>query len=169
SSPSLGPVISSTFGGNYGAMGGTGEPVHSIKQELRLASVQQQPLEWTAGVYYDDENAHEFEPLYAASLSPRQVLLNFQPALGAYYIDSTYREYAGFADLNYHITSAFELGVGGRYSKNEQTYHQLNDGFLTGSDDFGTDSDQDVFTYSVDSKYRFTAGLMAYARGAFGF
>ena len=165
----LGPVISSIFGGNYGAIFVAREPVHSIKQELRLASVQQQPLEWTVGVYYDNETAHEFEPIYATSLSPRQVLLDFQPALGAYYIDSTYREYASFADFNYHITSAFELGVGGRYSKSEQTYHQLNDGFLTGSDDFGTESDQGVFTYSVNSKYRFTPGLMAYARVASGF
>ena len=165
----LGPVLSSIFGGNYGAVAAAREPVHSIKQELRLASTRQQPLEWTVGVYYDDETAHEFEPLYAASLSPRQVLLDFQPALGAYYIDSTYREYAGFADLNYHITSAFELGVGGRYSKSQQTYHQLNGGFLTGSDDFGSESDQGVFTYSVDSKYRFTPGLMAYARVASGF
>jgi outer membrane receptor protein involved in Fe transport len=168
-SASLGPVLSSIFGGNYGAVVVAREPVHSIKQELRLASVQQQPLEWTVGVYYDNEIAHEFEPLYAASLNPRQVLLNFQPALGAYYIDSTYREYAGFADLNYHITSAWEFGVGGRYSKNEQTYHQSNDGFFTGDDDFGTASDQGVFTYSVDSKYRFTPGLMAYARVASGF
>ena len=166
---SLGPAISSIFGGDYGAVGSQREPVHSIKQEWRLASVQQQPLEWTVGVYYDNETAHEFEPIYAASLSPRQVLLDFQPALGAYYIDSAYREYAGFGDISYHVTAAFELGVGGRYSKNEQTYHQLNDGFLTGSDDFGTTSDQGVFTYSADSKYRFTPGLMAYARVASGF
>jgi len=164
----LGPVISSIFGGNYGAIVVGRVPVHSIKQELRLASVQQ-PLEWTVGVYYDHEVAHAFESIYAASLSPQQVLLDFQPALGAYYVDSTYREYASFADLNYHITSAFELGVGGRYSHSEQTYHQLNNGFLTGSDDFGTQSDQGVFTYSVDSKYRFTPGLMAYARVASGF
>jgi len=168
-SASFGSVVSSIFGGNYGAIVVLREPVHSIKQELRVASVPQQPLEWTVGVYYDNEAAHEFDPLYAASLNPRQVLLNFQPALGAYYIDSTYREYAGFADLNYHITSAFELGVGGRYSHSKQTYHQLNDGFLTGSDDFGTDSDQGVFTYSADSKYRFTPDLMAYARVASGF
>ena len=165
----LGPVISSIFGGNYGAVIVAREPVHSIKQELRLASVGQQPLEWTVGVYYDDETAHEFEPLYAADLNTRQVLLDFQPALGAYYIDSTYREYATFADVNYHITSAFEVGVGGRYSKNKQTYHQVNDGFITGSNDFGTESDQGVFTYSVDSKYRFTPGFMAYARVASGF
>jgi len=168
-SASLGPVISSIFGGNYGAIGVVREPVHSIKQELRLAAVQQQPLEWTVGVYFDDEAAHEFEAIYAASLNPRQVLLNFQLALGEYHIDSTYREYASFADLNYHITSAFELGIGGRYSKSEQTYHQLNDGFVTGSDNFGAESDQGVFTYSVDSKYRFTPGLMAYARVASGF
>ena len=165
----LGPVISSIFGGNYGAIVVGRVPAHSIKQELRVASVQQQPLEWTVGVYYDNEAAHAFAPIYAASLSPRQVLLDFQPALGAYYTDSTYREYASFADLNYHITSAFELGVGGRYSHNKQTYHQLNNGFLTGIDDFGTQSDQGVFTYSVDSKYRFTPGLMAYARVASGF
>jgi iron complex outermembrane receptor protein len=168
-SASFGPVLDSIFGGNLGAAVVAREPVHSLKQELRLASVTQQPLEWTVGAYYDDETAHEFEPLYAADLNTGQLLPNFQPPLGAYFIDSTYREYAAFADVNYHLTSAFEVGAGGRYSKNKQTYHQVNNGFFTGINDFGTESDQSVTTYSVDTKYRFTPGLMAYARVATGY
>jgi iron complex outermembrane receptor protein len=50
-----GPVISSIFGGSYGAIAVARVPVHSIKQELRFATVQQQPLKWTVGVYYDNE------------------------------------------------------------------------------------------------------------------
>jgi len=168
-SSSFGPVLDSIFGGNLGAAIVAREPVHSIKQELRLASVAQQPLEWTVGAYYDDETAHEFEPLYAADLTTGQLLPDFQPPLGAYFIDSTYREYAAFADVNYHFTSAFEVGVGGRYSKNKQTYHQVNNGLFTGINDFGSESDQSVTTYSVDTKYRFTPGLMAYARVATGY
>ena len=168
-SASFGPVLDSIFGGNLGAAVVAREPVHSIKQELRIASAAQQPLEWTVGGYYDDETAHEFEPLYAADLNTGQLLPDFQPPLGAYFIDSTYREYAAFADVNYHFTSAFEVGAGGRYSKNKQTYHQVNNGVFTGINDFGTESDQSVTTYSADAKYRFTPGLMAYARVATGY
>ena len=61
------------------------------------------------------------------------------------------------------------MGLGGRYSGNDQTYHQVNAGVFSGSDNFITTSQQDVFTYSVDAKYRFDAHAMTYARIATGF
>jgi outer membrane receptor protein involved in Fe transport len=164
-----GPILDSIFGGNLGAMVLTREPVHSVVQELRLVSEKQGPFEWTVGGFYTNETAHEIQALIAGDLDTHQLLPNFQPALGTYFIDSTYKEYAAFADVSYHITSAFELGAGGRYSKEKQTYHQVNDGAFTGSNNFITDSDQSVTTYSGDAKYRFNPEFMAYTRVASGF
>jgi iron complex outermembrane recepter protein len=168
-SSELGSFLSSTFGGHYGAVEAASEPVHSLTEELRLSSSDTQIVDWTVGGFYTDEAAQELEPLYAYNLTTQMLLPGFQPALGTYYIDSTYREYAGFADVNYHLTQAFEVGVGGRYSTNSQTYHQVNSGLFTGTNDFWTDSSQDVFTYSVDAKYRFNPNTVAYARVASGF
>jgi iron complex outermembrane receptor protein len=164
-----GPILDGIFGGNYGALGGVHEPVHSWTQELRLASPTDRRLNWNLGAFYTNERADESEPLYPVDLNTGRVLYDFQPALGTYYITSTYREYAGFASADYHFTPAFEVGLGGRYSTNSQSYKQVNSGLFTGSDDFTTNSDQSVFTYSADAKYRFTPELMSYARVALGF
>jgi iron complex outermembrane recepter protein len=167
--PYLGAYLSSALGGNYGVVGTAAEPVHSLTQELRIASSSSQIVDWTVGGFYTNETAHELEPTYPFDIDTQKILVNFQPALGTYDIDSTYREYAGFADVTYHATSALELGLGGRYSSNAQSYHQLNNGILTGTDDFTTSSNQDVFTYSTDVKYRFNPSVMSYARVASGF
>ncbi|HEY3811927.1 MAG TPA: TonB-dependent receptor [Caulobacteraceae bacterium] len=164
-----GPILQGIFGQPLGAEVVAIEPVNSFTQELRLTSNKGQALEWNIGAYYDNESADEHEPLYPVDLTTGQVLTGFTPNLGAYHITSTYREWAGFADFTYHVTSAFEVGLGGRYSSNSQTYHQVNAGFFTGTDDFVTKSDQSVFTYSVDAKYRFSPDLMVYARVASGF
>ncbi|HWE45688.1 MAG TPA: TonB-dependent receptor [Caulobacteraceae bacterium] len=164
-----GPILQGIFGQPLGAEVVAIEPVNSFTQELRLTSAKNQNLEWTVGAYYDNESADEHEPLYPVDLATGQALTSFTPALGAYHITSTYREWAGFADFTYHFTPAFEVGLGGRYSSNSQTYHQVNAGFFTGTDDFVTNSNQSVFTYSVDAKYRFSPDLMVYARIATGF
>jgi outer membrane receptor protein involved in Fe transport len=165
----FGPILDGIFGGNYGSVAPSSEPVHSVTQELRLASPNDQRLEWIVGGYFTDEAADEQELQYPVDLNNGQILTSFTPNLGAYYITSTYREEAGFGDLTYHLTQAFELGLGGRYSSNQQTYHQVNAGLFTGTDDFQTPSRQSVSTYSVDAKYRFGPDTMAYGRIASGF
>ena len=168
-SSSYGPVLSRIFGGDLGAQLIVTEPVHSFTQELRLSSPTDQKLEWVVGFYYDDESANEHEPLFPVDLATGQILTNFTPSLGSFHITSTYREYAGFGDLTYHFTPAFEVSLGGRYSSNKQSYHQMSDGALSAPTDFVTDSQQDAFTYSVDAKYRFSPQTMVYGRIATGF
>jgi outer membrane receptor protein involved in Fe transport len=102
-------------------------------------------------------------------LTTGKILYNLQSSLGIYDIASTYRELAAFGDVNYHVTPAFEVGVGGRYSSEKQSYTQQNDGLVTGTDDFTTHSDQDAFTYSADAKYSFNPAAMVYLRVASGF
>ncbi len=57
----------------------------------------------------------------------------------------------------------------GRYSRERQSYTQVNDGLITGTDDFTTRSDQGAFTYSADAKYKFNPAALVYARIASGF
>jgi iron complex outermembrane recepter protein len=168
-SASFGPLLDSIFGGNLGTVLEVRIPEHSIKQELRLTSATQDPFGWTVGAYYDYEVAQELQGVYATDLNTRQILPDFQPPLGVNVFDSSYREYAAFVNLDYKITSAFEVGAGARFSKNRQTYNETSDGLFFGDENFGSGSEQNVVTYSVDAKYRFTPGLMAYGRVATGY
>jgi outer membrane receptor protein involved in Fe transport len=168
-SSSLGPTLSAIFGRNLGAEETALEPVQSFTQEVRLSSPSGQKLEWIAGFYFDDESADEHEAILPIDLDTGQVLNTFTPNLGTFHITSTYLEYAGFGDLTYHFTPAFEVSAGGRFSSESQTFHEIAAGLFAGTADFRTNSSQSVFTYSVDAKYRFNPETMAYARIATGF
>lgn len=165
----LGSYISSLLGANYGAALTTSEPVHSFTQEVRLAWRNDATWDWMIGGYFTDEGAHEIQATPPIDLNTGRILYNLQSSLGVYDITSTYRESAAFGDVNYHITPAFEVGLGGRYSSEKQSYRQINNGLLTGIDDFTTHSGQDAFTYSADAKYKFAPEAMVYSRVASGF
>ena len=164
-----GSYVSSLLGGNYGDALTEKEPVHSFTQEVRLAWQKNATWDWMVGAYFTDESAQEIEATPPIDLSTGQILYNLQSSLGVYDIASTYRELAVFGDVNYHITSALEVGLGGRYSRERQTYTQINNGLITGTDDFATRSDQGAFTYSADAKYKFDPALLVYTRIATGF
>jgi iron complex outermembrane receptor protein len=165
----LGSYVSSLLGANYGTALTESQPVHSFTQELRFAWRNSDRWNWMIGGYFTDEHAQEIEATPPIDLTTGQILYNLQSSLGIYDIVSTYRESAAFGDVNYHVTPAFELGVGGRYSSEKQSYSQQNDGLVTGTDDFTTHSDQNAFTYSADAKYTFNPAAMVYLRVASGF
>ena len=164
-----GSYVSSLLGGNYGTAFTESEPVHSFTQELRLAWRREEKWDWMIGGYFTDEGAHEVEATPPVDLSTGRILYDLQSSLGIYDITSTYREFAEFGDVNYRITPAFEIGLGGRYSSEKQSYQQVNNGLITGTDDFTTHSDQSAFTYSADAKYKLNPEAMAYLRVASGF
>ena len=164
-----GSYVSSLLGGNYGTALTESEPVHSFTQELRLAWRRNEKWDWMIGGYFTDEGAHEIEATPPVDLGTGRILYNLQSSLGVYDISSTYREFAEFGDINYRITPAFEVGLGGRYSSEKQSYHQVNNGLITGTDDFITHSDQSAFTYSADAKYKLNPEAMVYLRVASGF
>jgi iron complex outermembrane recepter protein len=165
----LGSYVSYLLGANYGTALTESQPVHTFTQELRLAWRINDQWNWMIGGYFTDEHAKEIEATPPIDLTTGQILYNLQSSLGIYDIASTYRELAAFGDVNYNITPAFELGVGGRYSSEKQSYAQQNDGLVTGTDNFTTHSDQDAFTYSADAKYKFNPAAMVYLRVASGF
>ncbi len=164
-----GGYLTGVKGSPYGAALDFKEPVHGITQEIRLSSHDSGPLEWLVGGYYTDETSDEYEGIVPVDLSNGQIQYHDITSVGAFYITSTYKEYAGFANLDYHITPTFDVAVGGRYSQNDQTYHQVNDGPLVGTADFITVSSEDVFTYSGDVRWHVAPNTMLYTRVASGF
>lgn len=164
-----GPVVAAVFGGNDGVAALVHEPESGIAQEFRLQSEGDGPLEWQVGGYSTREEAREKEALAFVDAGSGTVLYNQPPALGTFYIKPTYTEYAGFADLDYHVFPTVDVEFGGRYSSNNQSYHQLSSGVFTGTTNILTKSAEDVFTYSADARWHWTPTEMAYFRVATGY
>src|ERR1700733_3943960 len=165
----LGPLTPIYFGRNLGVAATITGPAQTFTQEVRFSSPSKQKWEWIAGLYFDHQSGGDNQAIVPADLKTGQLLNNLRPILDSANITSTYREYAGFGDLTYHFTSAFEVTAGGRFSSNDQTFNEVTAGLLVGADAISHDSSQSVFTYSVDAKYRFNPETMAYARIATGF
>jgi iron complex outermembrane receptor protein len=165
----LGPLTPIYFGRNLGVAATVTGPARTFTQEVRFSSPSNQKWEWIAGLYFDHQSGGDNQAIVPADLKTGQLLNNLRPILDSANITSTYREYAGFGDLTYHFTSAFEVTAGGRFSSNDQTFNEVTTGLLVGADAISHDSSQSVFTYSVDAKYRFNPETMAYARIATGF
>lgn len=138
-----------------------------VTEEVRLTSRSDQRLEWLGGFFFTHESSthvERFDPFFTTSGAALPLnLLN-----GA--LISRYTEYAGFADLTFHVTSKFDVQGGVRYGSNDQHYSQPESGALIGATTtlYARSSD-DSTTFLVTPRYRFDANNMAYARVASGY
>jgi outer membrane receptor protein involved in Fe transport len=138
-------------------------------QEVRLSS-QTHMLDWLVGGYYTNETgliSQDFVAVEPGTLTP----LTLPFTLGSATVDSKYKELAGFADATVHFGPQFDVELGGRYSHNKQSAHQVSDGILAGGfNDFPVArSSESVFTYSVAPKFKPNPNTSVYARVAKGF
>jgi len=148
-------------------------------QEFRLASAAGQTLEWQVGAFYTRETSalDQTLPLFYI---PTQVYAPLLTALGGpslenASLDSQYREWAGFAEMTYHFSPQFDLGLGARWSENKQSASEVTSGALltlTGQANpqliTGDSSDTDV-TYSIAPRWHVSTDTMLYGRIATGY
>ena len=166
----LSPTIEAIFGVPNDSYNQQVTRVERFTQELRLASQQNEKVDWLVGLYYNeedgviDQNVHVVEPDTLTDIE-------FPFAIGVATIDSSYKEIAAFANVTIKFTPGFDLTLGGRYSNNEQDVTQDSDGLLFGLEHIVTpgDSSEDVFTYSVAPKWKLNDRMAVYARVAKGF
>lgn len=174
-SPIDGSLLTTIFGRPLGLAVEERRPAHSWTQELRLSSESDQPLQWQIGGFFTREVSNSHTALTPIDVTTKELLSNFAP--GATPLDSascgtysTYREYAGFANLDYRVTPAVDVAVGGRYSRNEQTLNQSPSvSFLGPQPAESGASSEGVFTYSGDIRWHVDSRNMLYARIASGY
>ncbi|MDE2493503.1 MAG: TonB-dependent receptor, partial [Alphaproteobacteria bacterium] len=164
-----GAFVSSIVGSPSGVGNVQNRPLHAITQELRLSSEGDSPLQWMLGGFFTDEVSHYWLYYAAASLSTHTIEAATAPTVGEAMYPSNYREYAGYANVDYHFSPAFDVAVGGRYSRNSQLLHQTTSGKFLGTSDFTRTSSEDTLTYSADARWHVTDEHMLYARVATGF
>src|SRR5262249_26850567 len=105
------------FGVN-GSPSFTNNWTNKFTQELRLSAPIGQRFDWLIGAFYTHEYSRYDVDYKAEDPATGQIVgdgLNASPD------PSTYKEYAAFADLTFHITDRFDVQIGGRESKIEQT------------------------------------------------
>ena len=141
-------------------------------EEVRLSMPVGPRLDWLLGVFYDHERSRGIEDILAAVPSTGEIVgswvnINFP---------STFEEIAGFTDFTFHITDQFDIQLGGRESRNRQTYMQTFVGPYTTllgkpspyvDPEVGTGDNS--FTYLVTPEYKISPNLMIYARLASGY
>ena len=164
-----GGLLSGFFGIPLGAAVDQGMTQKRFTQEVRLASAGKQQVEWTVGGFYTHEkNKLSQDLLGVDGLTGAPV-----PALDGLVIvalPSRYSEYAAFANATWHINPKFDLSGGARYSHNKQSDVQETSGALAGGTNaFGGNSKDSVFTYSVASTFKPSANTRLYARVAKGY
>jgi len=140
-----------------------------ITQEFRLASHENEKVDWLVGAYYNDENGLIYQNVHVVEPG---TLTDIPVFLGEGTIDSKYKEYAAFANLTIKFTPSFDLTLGGRYSNNDQDVVQNADGPLFGVAEptvITSSSSEDVFTYSIAPKWKINDRMAVYARVAKGF
>lgn len=142
--------------------------VRKFTEELRLASTGTSVVDWLVGGYYTRETgliATRFNVDDPATEQPTGPYGELQTTG----LDSKYREYAGFANLTWHVTGRFNLTLGGRYSHNSQTGQQSQVTLGTATAFAPLISSEDVFTYSVAPQFELSKHVTLYARVAKGY
>ena len=140
--------------------------VERITQEVRLASAKSDRFEWLLGGYYNHEKGAIIQRL---DVYDHDTLTIFSgvPQLFDGATRSRYEEFAGFANGTAHF-GQFDLTLGGRYSHNDQDADQGGTGLLA-PPALSSKSKENVFTWSVAPKYKFSPTGAVYARVAKGF
>ena len=164
-----GPVLNPSFGTDNGGYSIT-DPITLGKftQDLRLQSPEDQTLEWRVGVFYTREsttNQQLVNGFDASTGAPLDL-----PPLGTIDVGpGVFKEWAGYADLTWHVTSQLSVLVGGRYSKDKTTFTQTGSGLLVGDIGFTTQSKDSPTTFLFNPSFKFNDDVMAYIRVASGF
>jgi iron complex outermembrane receptor protein len=143
-------------------------------QEVRLSSSIGSRFEWLLGGFYTHERSSYVEDILAADSTTGHTT----GSLASINQPTTYAEYAGFADLTFHITERFDIQIGGRESEIRQTSNETDAGaYVTFYEQPFTsphvfpevDSSANAFTYLMTPRFKVTPDIMLYARLASGY
>jgi len=175
----IGPQdVSGTFGGIANAIYGipglgvkivNNNETGKFSQELRLSSPDDgRQLSWLAGGFFTREHTTGFQRVLAVNGAT-----GGDEGLGSMYdgtSPSTFKEIAGFGNVTYRFTDAFDVQLGGRYSSVTQHFSSALSGPLNGGDSTSSDSAGDnVWNYSFSPRYHISDDVMTYLRVATGY
>jgi outer membrane receptor protein involved in Fe transport len=139
-----------------------------VTEELRVSAPIGESFEIFGGGFF----THETSNLYQAApeTDPVSGAVVAERGFGSFGL--TYKEYAAYVDLTYHITDQFDVQAGARESRIEQGYAEVSTAsvFTTAPIDIiNANSTADAFTYLLTPRFKITPDVMLYARLASGY
>lgn len=168
-SSQYGALLSGVFGVPLGAAIDQGMTQRRFTQEVRLASTGKRTIEWTVGGFYTHEKNELTQNLFGIDAATGDLFPGLD-GLILVALPSRYSEWAGFANVTWHLAPQFDLTAGGRYSHNKQSVVQETDGLLAGgASAFDGKSSDNVFTYSIAPTFKPNENTRVYARIAKGY
>ena len=102
--------------------------VSGITQELRLASHENEKVDWLVGAYYNDEDGLIYQNVHVVEPG---MLTDIPLFSGRRHDRLELQGIAAFAN-DHQVHAEFDLTLGGRYSNNDQDVHQVGDEALVG-------------------------------------
>jgi outer membrane receptor protein involved in Fe transport len=157
------------IGPNLGVMDDINESNHKISQELRVASPDGEKIEWLGGFFFTNERSLQPENFQLISTLTGAAL----SYPGGIFVDPNhdhYKEYAGYADVTYHLTSQFKVLAGVRVTKDSEENTTPISGAFNGGDSLAQSTTASTTTtYLVSPSFTINDRNMVYARVATGF
>ncbi|MEQ9530306.1 MAG: TonB-dependent receptor [Haliea sp.] len=130
-------------------------------QELRLSSLNNEKIEWIAGIFYAHEETNNIQDVRAAPSGASLIDVSFP---------STYEELAFFGDITYYLTPEIDFTVGLRFSENSLDSEFAFGGFLVGPQSvMKADVSDEVATYLLNARWRPSDEMSLYASIASGY
>ena len=154
---------------------------HAFTEEVRLVSKTPGPLSWIVGGFYDgsasDGSSREYTPHYDAFVG------GSRPDALEYIAVSKKRltEAAGFGELSYKLTDAWQITGGGRYYYYDLKNRLASDTPLYDTIGFGAppdyinlnfhsaDQSDSGFLFKANTSYRFSPDALVYATVSQGY
>ena len=167
----FGPLIASIIGiPDLGVFDDVSLADHKVTQEIRLASPDSNVLEWLGGLFFTHEKSVQPEQFQ----NPFSTVTGLTvPVAGGIFTDpnnDSYKEYAGYADLTYHLTSQFKVLAGLRYTSDSESNVTPFSGLLNGPASVAVaKTSSKTVTYLVSPSYNLDDRNMIYVRVATGF
>lgn len=142
---------------------------HKFTQELRLDMPVGTYFDWLVGAFFTNESVHNHQVIGAVNATTG----GRAGVLGNIVYPNTYKEYAGFTDLTWHVTDRFDVQLGGR----ESQLTVANDITVSTGPLFvpsptitpPVESKANAFTYLLTPSFKLSSDLMVYARLASGY
>jgi iron complex outermembrane receptor protein len=136
--------------------GGGLSGLRQFSQEFRFESKQEGPMNWQAGLYYFDEDAHGFQNSYNAANGAQT---------GAVISEQKNKAWALFGSANYNLSDDMTVRGGIRYTNDSKDFSTSASG--NGPGTFSETASK--VNWDVSGTYRLNKDVNAYGRIATGF
>ena len=146
---------------------GQGGGSHQVSQEVRLASPNGVPLEYTVGAFYARQKLTQDGAGLDVTVSPFPGVTIPISVNSGTDIQTYIEQWAAFGQATYHLTDTFSLLAGLRLTRNELSDRQIdkNDPALV---ETGGDRENNV-SFKVGAQYEISPSTMAYVTVARGY